>query len=325
MNIAKILIKMAKQQDKTIVLPEAGFSPRVVAAGDLAAQLGIANIVFVGEREKIDFSTARKLKKSIKIVDPKNSDKLPQIINAIFEARKNKGLTLEDAARLAIDPIYFAYGYCLCGYGDGVVCGAEVSTASTLRPALQIVGAKDGLVSSYFIFSGKNPVTQECFLMGDCAVVENPSAEQEAKIAEMMVSEYGLLGLKKPCVAFLSYSTLGSANSESVQKVRRAYEIFCAKNPRIMAIGETQFDACVNERVRATKMPEAPMTRPANIFVMPNLDAGNIAYKITQYFGSLRAIGPITTGFRLPINDLSRGCSVEEAMLVIAVTVIQSV
>ncbi len=324
MDIKKRLIKMAKQYDKTIVLPEAEFSPRIVAAAIRAAKLGVANIVLIGDPKKIDLSMATKLKKTITIVEPQSSDKLPQVINAIYEARKSKGMTIEEAANLALDPIYFANGYCLIGGADGIVCGAEVPTARTLRPALQIIKSKQGLVSSYFLFAGRNAVTADCFLMGDCAVVENPTAEQEALIAEMMLEQYAMLGLSKPCCAFLSYSTLGSADSESVQKVRRAYEIFCARNPRIMAIGETQFDACVNERVRATKMPNAPVTRPANIFVMPNLDAGNIAYKITQYFGSLRAIGPITMGFNLPVNDLSRGCSVEEAVLVIAVTAIQS-
>ena len=324
MNIKKRLIKMAKQYDKTIVLPEAEFSPRIVSAGIRSAQLGVANIVLIGNAKKIDLSMATKLKKTITVVDPQSSDKLPEVINAIYEARKSKGMTIEEAATLALDPIYFANGYCLIGCADGIVCGAEVPTARTLRPALQIIKSKHGLVSSYFIFAGRNAVTTDCFLMGDCAVVENPTAEQEALIAEMMLEQYNMLGLNKPCCAFLSYSTLGSADSDSVKKVRRAYEIFCARNPRVMAIGETQFDACVNENVRATKMPNAPVTRPANIFVMPNLDAGNIAYKITQYFGSLRAIGPITMGFNLPVNDLSRGCSVEEAVLGIAVTVIQS-
>ncbi len=324
MDIAKRLKKMAKNYPKTIVLPEAEFSARIVEAGVRAVEQGICNIVLIGDPKKIDISWAKKLRGQIEIIDPKSSVKLPQVINAIFEARKHKGLTIDDAARLAIDPIYFAMGYCVCGYGDGVVCGAEVPTASTLRPALQVIKSRQGLVSSYFIFAGKNRVTAECFLMGDCAVVENPTAEQEALIAEMMLEEYNSLGLLKPCCAFLSYSTLGSADSQSVQKVRRAYEIFCAKNPRIMAIGETQFDACVNEKVRAKKMPNAVQNRPANIFVMPNLDAGNIAYKITQYFGGLQAIGPITTGFAVPVNDLSRGCSVDDAVLVIAVTAIQA-
>lgn len=324
MNIKNHLIKLAQQYDKTIILPEAEFSPRIVEAGIEVARRGIANVIFVGDSQKINCGVKNKLKKSIEIIDPKSNAKLPQVINAIYEARKHKGMTVEEASKLALNPIYFANGYCLIGGADGIVCGAEVSTADTLRPALQIIKSKRGLVGSYFLFAGKNKVTADCFLMGDCSVVENPTAEQEALIAEMMLEQYNMLGMKKPCCAFLSYSTLGSADSESVRKVRRAYEIFSAHNPRVMAIGETQFDACVNDRVRAVKMPNAPVTRPANIFVMPNLDAGNIAYKITQYFGSLQAIGPITMGFNLPVNDLSRGCTVDDIVMVIAMTVIQS-
>lgn len=324
MNITKYLISSAKRLNKTIVLPEAEISPRIIEAGLKAVKLGIANIVFVGDEQKLKQYENFSYKKKITVVEPKTSPQLPQVINAIYEARKDKGMTLEMSAELALDPIYFANGYCLCGFADGIVCGAEVPTAKTLRPALQLIKSKQGLVSSYFIFSGKNPVTANCFLMGDCAVVENPTTEQESLIAEMMLKEYLMLGLIKPCCAFLSYSTLGSAESESVRKVRRAYEIFSTRNPRVMAIGETQFDACVNERVRTVKMPTAPITRPANIFVMPNIDAGNIAYKITQYFGSLQAIGPITMGFNIPVNDLSRGCTVSDILNVIAVTVLQS-
>jgi len=324
LKLIKKLIKEAKQFDKTIVLPEAEFSSRVVSAGIRSAQLGIANIVFLGDPNNIDLRGATRLKSSITVINPKNYDKIALIVNAIYEARKSKGMTLTQASKLAVDPIYFANAFCVIGEADGIVCGAEVPTANTLRPALQIIKSKGGLVSSYFVFSGKNKVTTENFLMGDCAVVENPTAEQEAQIGEMMLEQYKLLGLKKPCCAFLSYSTLGSADSESVRKVRKAYEIFAARNPRIMAIGETQFDACVNAVVRMTKMPNAPLTRPANILIMPNLDTGNIAYKLTQYFGSMQAIGPITMGFNFPVNDLSRGCSVEDIIGVIAITVLQS-
>lgn len=324
MDIAKYLQKMAENNIKTIVLPEAEFSSRIIEAGVRAVEQGMCNIVLIGDPQKINISWAKKMRGEIKIVDPKFSDKLPEVSNAIFETRKHKGLTLEDAVKLAVDPIYFAIGYCVCGYGDGVVCGAEVTTAQTLRPALQIVKNRHGFVSSYFLFAGKNRVTKECFLMGDCAVVENPTAEQEALIAEMMLDEYNLLGLTEPCCAFLSYSTRGSADSESVRKVRNAYEIFSKKNPQILAVGETQFDACVSEKVGAKKMPDCKLPCPANIFVMPDLDAGNIAYKMTQYFGGLRAIGPITMGFTIPVNDLSRGCSIDDILLVIAVTAIQA-
>lgn len=323
MNFSRTLINMAKKFDKTIVMPEAGFSPRIVEGAIEVARLGVANVVLIGSAESVKLPQLLACKKKIEIVEPAKFAKLSQIVELIYEKRKHKGVTVDEAKKLALDPIYFANAYCLAGYADGVVCGAEVPTASTLRPALQLIKGKNGLVSSYFIFAGKNRVTSDCFLMGDCAVIENPTADQEALIAEMMLAEYQNLGLKKPCCAFLSYSTMGSAESESVRKVRSAYEIFTKNNPHVMCMGETQFDACVNRQVSHNKMPDIPYVRPANIFVMPNLDAGNIAYKITQYFGGLQAIGPITMGLNLPVNDLSRGCTVSDIVEVTAVTVLQ--
>lgn len=321
MNLRE-LAKRASALEKTICFPEAGFSARIVEGAKRVVSQGVANVVLIGDRQKIDISGV-KGKKSILVVNPIEFTGLDKIVDIIYQKRKHKGLTREQAKELALDPIYFANAYCLLGLADGVVCGAEVSTASTLRPALQLIKGKEGLVSSYFIFVGKNRVTSDCFLMGDCAVIENPTEVEEAKIAQMMLNEYQNLGLKKPCCAFLSYSTMGSADSVSVQKVRKAYQIFSENNPRVPCIGETQFDACVNSEISKNKMPDFPFVRPANIFVMPNLDAGNIAYKITQYFGGLKAIGPITMGLNLPVNDLSRGCSVDDIVDVTAVTVLQ--
>ena len=323
MNFVRTLIKKAKKYDKTIVMPEAEFSSRIIEGAVRVVREGIANIVLIGSKEKIKLPQLKNTSKTIQIINPKDYKDINKIIDLILEKRKHKGMTIEEAGKLALDPIYFANAYCLLGMADGVVCGAEVPTASTLRPALQLVKGRKGLVSSYFLFVGKNQVTNPCFVMGDCAVIENPTAEQEAQIAEMMLDEYKHLGLKKPCCAFLSYSTMGSAESDSVQKVRSAYNIFSKNNPRVMCMGETQFDACVNSTVSRNKMPDMPFVRPANIFVMPNLDAGNIGYKITQYFGGLKAIGPITMGLNLPVNDLSRGCTVDDIVEVTAVTVLQ--
>lgn len=323
MNYTRNWINEAKKLGKTLVLPEAEFSPRIVAGAIAVATRGIANIVLIGDPAKIDLPKNSALNSRITVISPANFGRLAEIVDLIFERRKHKGLTRDEAAALALDPIYFACAYCLLGLADGVVCGAEVPTASTLRPALQLIKGKAGLVGSYFIFLGKNRVTNDCFLMGDCAVVENPTASEEAQIADMMLAEYRNLGLKKPCCAFLSYSTMGSADSESVRKVREAYRLFSKQNPRVACMGETQFDTCVNSVVQRNKTPEERFIRPANIFVMPNLDAGNIAYKITQYFGGLQAIGPITMGLNIPVNDLSRGCTVADIVEVCTITALQ--
>lgn len=261
--------------------------------------------------------------KNFTIIDPNNTPLIDELANKVYQIRKAKGLTLDEAYKLCRDPIYFANAYIVCGYADGIVCGAEVPTANTLRPALQIIKSKSGLVSSYFLFSGENSVTGNAFLMGDCGVIEYPTAEQECVIAENMLNEFNLLGLNNPKLAFLSYSTMGSAKSESTLKVSEAFNLFRQKYPNIDAVGEVQFDASIKQDVAKVKMPNVTFTKPANIFVMPNIDAGNICYKMVQYFGKLKAIGPITSGFNKPVNDLSRGCTIDDIVLLTAITCIQ--
>ncbi len=318
MNIKKVLINKAKKLNKTIIFPEASFSERVRLAGDKMAKMGLAQIVFVGSEN--EFSS---LNKNIKVYDPNNCAFIEDLIAKVMEERKHKGITKEDAKKLLQDPIYFAVTLTACGYADGMVCGAEVPTADTLRPALQIIKSKSGLVSSYFLFVGKNRVTDDVFMMGDCAVVENPSQEEQATIANLLLEENKNLNLFEPRFAFLSYSTYGSAKSDSITKVQNAYKIFTEQNPSVKAVGEVQFDASVIESVAQTKIKNKPFEGPANMFIMPNINAGNICYKMVQYFAGISAIGPITMGFKKPVNDLSRGCSVEDIILVTAITAIQ--
>ncbi len=322
-DIEKELLKKAKLLNKTIVFPEAGFSARVLQAAKKIVLLNLANVVLIGEPNALK-EQLNGFSKKITIVNPNNTPVFNELANKVFEIRKAKGLTLQQAKSLIQDPIYFANAYVLCGYADGIVCGAEVSTAQTLRPALQIIKSKTGLVSSYFLFVGKNKVTSNAFLMGDCGVVENPTAKQEFTIAQNMLEQFNLLGLQNAKVAFLSYSTLGSAVSDSTQKVKNATELFKQANPNIDAVGEVQVDASIVKSVAKTKMPNHAFTKPANIFVMPNIDAGNICYKMVQYFGGLKAIGPITMGFNKPVNDLSRGCTINDIVLLTAITCIQS-
>lgn len=324
MNVKNFLIKRAKQNKKTIVFPEAGFSERIVTAGKIIAKKEIANVVFVGDESSLSLRIKDKDLKNITIYNPKTCSFFEELVKRVLEKRKHKGITEEQARDLLLDPIYFATTLTDCGYADGMVCGAEVSTAETLRPALQIIKSKEGLVSSYFLFVGKNRVTNSTFMMGDCAVIENPTFEQQTAIAELMLEENKKLNLFEPRFAFLSYSTCGSAESESIEKVQEAYKLFKERNPNIQAVGEVQFDASVVEAVAKTKIPNQKFMGPANMFVMPNIESGNIGYKMVQYFANLQAIGPITMGFNKPVNDLSRGCTVNDIILVTAITAIQA-
>lgn len=320
MNIEKLLIKKAIQKNKTIVFPEASFSQRILVASQIIAKQKIANVILIGNEnliEKLNY------KNNIQIINPENYKNKKELANAIYDVRKQKGLTYEQAYELLNDPIYFANAYVLCNFADGIVCGAEVSTAKTLKPALQLLKGKQGLISSYFLFVGKNRVTDQVFMMGDCAVVENPNANQLNTIAELMLQESKKFNLIQPRFAFLSYSTCGSAKSDNIDKVRDAYLQFSKNNPNVKAIGEVQFDASINKDVAKVKMPNYNFKKPANMFVMPNIEAGNICYKTTQYFGGLKALGPITLGFKKPVNDLSRGSTVSDIVLVTAITCIQ--
>ncbi len=322
-DIEKELLQRAKTKKRTIVFPEAGFSKRIRKAVLEIQKQNIANVVLIANPQDLLPEILVDEQKNFTIVDPNNTPLTNELADKIYEVRKAKGLSQSEAFALCKDPIYFANAYVLCGYADGIVCGAEVPTASTLRPALQLIKSKNGLVSSYFLFSGKNGVTDEAFLMGDCGVVENPTAEQECQIACNMLEQFNMLGLKNEKLAFLSYSTMGSAKSESVSKVAKAFSLFKEQNPNVDAVGEVQFDASILKNVAQTKMPNMEFSHPANIFVMPNIDAGNIGYKLVQYFGNLKAIGPITMGFNKPVNDLSRGCTVEDIILLTAITCIQ--
>lgn len=324
MEFSKLLLKKAKKNKKTIVFPEAGFSKRIVEAGVIIAKKGIANVVFVGNENTFKSQIKPKYLNKIQIYNPSSCEFFDSLVNIVMQKRKQKGITLQEARSLLLDPVYFATTLLEAGYADGMVAGAEISTAKTLKPALQIIKSKSGLVSSYFLFEGKNRVTNNVFLMGDCAVVENPDANQLCQIANLMLEQNNLLSAVSPKVAFLSYSTLGSANSESITKVCTAYEMFKQQNPTTQAIGEVQFDASVIKSVAKTKMPNHNFNGASNIFVMPNIDAGNICYKMVQYFGGLKAIGPITMGFNKPVNDLSRGCTIKDIVLLAAITAIQA-
>ena len=248
------------------------------------------------------------------------------MVNRLYEKRKAKGMTKEQAEELALDPYYFATLLVDAGMADGMVAGAEASTANTVRPALQVIKAKQkgGIVSSCFIMFGKNKFLKDkCLILSDCGVMIHPGENELYQIACQSVETYKSLGFNDPKVAFLSFSTKGSAEDASIDVVRKAYEMF--KKTNIPCDGELQFDAAMVENVAKHKAPESPLKGDANILIFPDLNSGNICYKAMQYMGGVNAIGPILQGLNKPVNDLSRGCTVEDIVTVTAVTALQTV
>lgn len=320
----KYLYKKAKELQKTIVFPEAGFSDRTIEAIKIIQKKGIAKPVLIGDESALVLRDKSLI--DYQIINPQTFQNKNEIINALYEKRKEKGMSREEAEKLALDPYYFSTLLVDLGFADGMVAGAEASTANTVRPALQVIKAKKkgGVVSSCFIMFGKNKFLKDkCIIIADCGVLMHPNEDELYQIACQSVETYRSLGLTSPKVAFLSFSSKGSANDESLEPIRKAYQKI--KKTGIPCDGELQFDAAMVERVARQKCPDSPLKGDANILIFPDLNSGNICYKAMQYIGGLNAIGPILQGLKKPVNDLSRGCSVEDIVTVTAVTVLQSV
>lgn len=322
MNFIKFIRTQATARHKTIVFPESSCSIRTMLAIEQIVKKNMCKCILIGDETAFSINY-KKISQKCEIINPKTSDLTKQVASYIFDKRKSKGITQEDANTLAQDAHYFATALVGLGYADGMVGGAEVSTAKNLKPALQLIKGKNGLVSSYFIMNGKNKVCDDLFFMADCALVENPTADELAKIAELTLEEYKHYKNQNPKIAFLSYSTCGSAKGEMIEKVKTAYEIFAKNNVGANVIGEVQLDSALSERVRKVKMPNSSFKGSADVFIMPDLNSGNICYKTVQYFGGVRAIGPITMGLNYPINDLSRGCSIDDIIDLTAITILQ--
>ncbi len=317
------IYKKAKALQKTIVFPEAAFSDRTQQAVKIIKNKKLAKVILVGDESAIILRD--KEFANFTIYNPQTFEHKDILAKTLYEKRKAKGMTLEEAQKLVLDPYYFATLLVEAGFADGMVAGAEASTANTVKPALQIIKAKKkgGVVSSCFLVYGKNKFLKDKNLViADCGVLPNPNADELAQIAYDATMTYQSLGLKNPKVAFLSYSTHGSANGEVIEKVREAYKIF--KKTGICCDGEIQFDAAMVKRVADQKCPDSPLEGDANILIFPDLNAGNICYKTIQYIGGLNAIGPILQGLNKPVNDLSRGCSVEDIVTITAVTALQA-
>jgi phosphate acetyltransferase len=317
------LIQTAKLNKRNIVLPE-GKDPRILKAVAMLKSKDIVEITLLGKKERIERtiqSHGIQLDiKNIKIIDPVNSPQLDDYIHSLYELRKNKGMTLESAKDMLIDVSYFGTMMVYKGDADGMVSGAIHTTGNTIRPALQIIKTKSEykLVSSVFMMC----LSDKVLLYGDCAVNANPTAEQLAEIAIISAETAKNFGIF-PRVALLSYSSGESGKGEDVEKVKQATMIAKKRRPDLLFEGPIQYDAAVDRNVAAQKMPESKVAGQATVFIFPDLNTGNNTYKAVQRETGAIAIGPILQGLKKPINDLSRGCTVEDIINTVVITAIQ--
>lgn len=328
-NIIKKIIKLSKGSKKKIVLPESG-DIRVLKACEELIDENICEPILIGnQKEVLDLAYENNISLyNVKIVDPNNFENIDKYINTFYELRKNKGITLEDAKNYMTDYVYFGTMMVKFCDADGLVSGAIHSTSDTLRPALQIVKQKEGVgnVSSFFIMETKKKQLGAggLFIFSDCGLIEEPTEEQLKDIIFSSVESFKMISNEKPRVAMLSYSTNGSAKSEKIDKIKRVLEKIKLHDIDFEIDGEMQLDAAIIPEVANLKFKESTVAGKANILIFPNLEAGNIGYKIAERFGDMIALGPITQGMARPINDLSRGCSYEDIVGVVALTVLQS-
>ena len=319
----------AKKDIKTIILPESE-DKRVLDAASKVLKEKFANIILIGdEKEILDRANENKIDLTgCKIINPKTSDKFEQYVSDFYELRKAKGMTLEKARETMFEPIYFGMMMVKEGDGDGLVSGACHSTANTLRPALQILKTAPGtkLVSAFFAIVVPNCEYGEngVFVFGDCGLVENPSADDLSEIAISSSKSFKQLTGKESKVAMLSYSTYGSAHSELTEKVVEATNLLKEKQPNLACDGELQLDAAIIPEVASSKAPGSDVAGKANTLIFPDLNAGNIGYKLVQRLAKAEAYGPLCQGIAKPVNDLSRGCSSDDIVGVVAITCVQS-
>ena len=325
MDILEKLFARAKANKKRIVLPES-FEERTMRAADILLRDGLAEVVLIGSREALLAQASEWGLENIAkatIFDPATDPKRGVYVDLLFELRKNKGMTLEEANKKVDDPLYLAALMVKNGDADGEVAGAQNATSNVLRPALQIIKMKKGIsvVSGAFLMITPTHYGDDGMLLfADCAVTPNPDAKQLAEIAIVSAATAkGLAGMM-PRVAMLSFSTHGSAKNESADKMIEATRLAHELDPELVIDGELQLDAAIVPKVAAQKAPTSPLRGTANVLVFPNLDAGNIGYKLTQRMSGAVALGPILQGMAAPVNDLSRGCSVEDIVKMVVIT-----
>lgn len=327
MRLIERIIERAKAAGKTIVLPESEDQRVLEAAAKITSQ-NIADIVLVGNKEEILQRAGELDLSKVRFVNPLTYERREEYAEVFTELRKKKGMTLEQAREVLKDYTFFAVMMVKMGEVDGMVSGAAHSTADTLRPALQILKTAPGtkLVSAFFLMS-----VPDCelgasgnFVFGDAGLVENPDPDQLSEIALSSAKSFELLVEEKPVVAMLSYSTKGSAKNPLVDKVVEATRLAHEKAPQLTLDGELQLDAALIEEVGRSKAPGSEVAGRANTLIFPDLNAGNIGYKLVQRLGKAEAYGPICQGIAAPVNDLSRGCSADDIVGVVAITAVQA-
>ncbi|MFH1724241.1 MAG: phosphate acetyltransferase [Elusimicrobiota bacterium] len=329
MNIIDSIRSRAKKAPKRLVLPE-GEEPRTIAAASIMSREGIAEVSLVGDAARVRAAAEKESAdiSKVDIVDPAKDARAREYAERYYELRKHKGISVADAEKLMADPIHFATMMLDAGRVDGFVSGAIHATGDTIRPALQIIKPAPGVraISSFFIM-----VVPDCslgdnglMLMADCAINPDPPPAKLALIAISTANMAKTLCGMEPRVAMLSFSTKGSAEHAHVDKVREALRIAKERQPDLAIDGEMQADAALVPEIGRRKAPDSPVAGRANVLIFPDLDSANIGYKLVQRLAKAEAIGPILQGFNKPVNDLSRGCSVDDIVTLGAVTGLQA-
>jgi phosphate acetyltransferase len=321
MELINQIKENARSKNKTIVLPES-HDERVLKAAEILTKEKICKVVTLGNPDKIK-NDAQKIGvnlSGVEIIDHLNHPKFDEFANTYYELRKKKGITLEQARETMKRDLFFAAMMLREGLVDGSVAGSFASTADVMKAGIQIVGMPEGIsiVSSFFLMIFKD----RTFSFADCAVVPNPDAEQLADIAISTADNHKKLTGVEPLVAMLSFSTKGSATHELVDKVIKATELVKSKRPDLQVDGELQFDAAIIESIGKRKAPNSTVAGKANVLIFPDLNAGNIGYKIAERLGGAQAVGPMVQGLKKPFFDLSRGCSVDDIVNTTAINVL---
>lgn len=328
MNFLEQIEKQAKKELKTIVLPESSEARNLKAAAKILKD-GIANIILIGNKEEIiKKADGLDISKAI-FIDPMNYDRFDELVNKFVELRSAKGIDEAKAKKtLMEDALYFGVLLVKCEIADGMVAGAIHSTASVLRPCLQIIKTAKGqkMVSTFFVMDVPNCEFGENgrFIFADCGLTQNPTPEELSEIAYSSATSFKNITGIEPKVAFLSHSTRGSSKHPDVDKVREGVEIARKNYPDLKLDGEMQLDAAIVPEVGKLKAPDSEIAGNANVLIFPDLDAANIGYKLVQRLAKAEAYGPITQGLAKPVNDLSRGCSFEDIVGVVALTAVQA-
>ncbi len=325
----KNLLSRASKLNKSVVYPEAAFSDRVLKAVEIVLKKKVAKPILLGDPEVI-LNKGYNLKGAT-IIDPKTSELTQDFSNKLYEMRKAKGMTIEQATDLVTNnPFYFAAMMVQCDYADGTLGGAETSTADSLRPGLQIIKAKKGIstISSCTMFVGTHKLgfgENNTIFFTDTSLNIDPTSEQISDIVMATVDTAKLLAQITPRVSLLSFSSYGSGGDHpSILKMKEALEITKKKDKKLLIDGELQLDASIIESVGKLKAPKSQVAGRANVLVFPDLNSANIGYKIAERFGRLQAVGQIQQGFNKPVNDLSRGCNAQDIVMLTAVTVLQT-